>query len=250
MLAPSEAFNWGSILNAGKWFHVTGITPALSRSAADATLAAVRAANSRGLKVSCDLNFRRKLWNWHTGVAPRDLAERTMRSILPFVDVVIANEEDAEMVLGITASGTDVGAGVVRAGAYVAVAREIVRRFSNIALVAITLRESFSASHNNWGGMLYDAATDGAEFAPRDEAGQYRPYEIRSIVDRVGGGDAFAAALIFALSTPELSAQSVAVSFAVAASCLKHSIPGDANLATRGEVEALMKGQVSGRVKR
>jgi len=250
MLAPSEAYNWASILQGAKWFHITGITPALSRNAADATLAAVRAANSRGLTVSCDLNFRRKLWSWHAGVAPRDLAERTMRSILPFVNVVVANEEDAEMVLGIAASGTDVGTGVLRANAYPAVAREVVRQFPNVSRVAVTLRESISATHNNWGGMLYDAATDTAEFAPHDGAGRYRPYEIKSIVDRVGAGDAFAAALIYALSTPELSASSAAVAFAAAASCLKHSIPGDANLTTRSEAEALMKGHGSGRVKR
>lgn len=245
---PAEAYDWPDILTGKKWLHITGITPALSRATADASLAAVRTASELGLTVSCDLNYRRKLWRWHSCVQPRDLAERTMRSILPYVHVVIANEEDAEQVLGIAAPGTDVEAGALRVDGYSLVAQEIVRQFPNVAHVAITLRESVSASHNNWGGMLYEASTKTAVFAPVDQDGAYRPYEIRNIVDRVGAGDAFAAGLICAMRDPALS--SSAVAFAAAASCLKHSIPGDVNLVTRGEVEALMRGSGTGRVVR
>ncbi len=249
-LAPPEAYSWSSILQDRAWFHVTGITPALSRNAADATLAAVKTAKAKGLIVSCDLNFRRKLWTWHAGVPARELAERTMRNILPYVDVVIANEEDAEMVLGIKASGTDVAVGRLNPEAYAVVAREIVRQFPNVSRVAITLRESISATHNNWGGMLYDAKTDTAFFAPTDGDGNYAPYEIRSIVDRVGAGDAFCAGLIYASLTAELSDPPRIASFAAAAGCWKHSVQGDMNLASRSEIEALMKGQASGRVQR
>jgi 2-dehydro-3-deoxygluconokinase len=249
-LSPVEAYNWNSCLQNRAWFHVTGITPALSHTAADATLAAVRAAKSKGLTVSCDLNFRRKLWNWHAGTPPRELAERTMRGIMPFVDVVIANEEDAEMVLGIKPAATNVEEGRLSATSYTEVAREIVRQFPNVGKVAITLRESISASHNNWGGMLYDARSSLAAFAPVAADGTYMPYEIRNIVDRMGAGDAFAAGLIFALLTAELSDPPRAVAFATAAGCLKHSIPGDMNLVSRTEIEALMKGHASGRVQR
>lgn len=250
MLAPPEAYNWPSILSGRTWFHVTGITPALSRNAAEAAAAAVRAAQAAGLTVSCDLNFRKNLWNWHQGLSSRDLAERTMRAILPYVHLVIANEEDAEMVLGIKASDTDVERGQVRAEAYADVARAIVKQFPSVTRVAITLRESVSATHNNWGGMLYTAVDDQAYYAPLDAEGRYAPYEIRAIVDRVGAGDSFAAGLIYALSHDDLASPDTAVAFAAAASCLKHSIPGDVNFVTRSEVEALMKGQASGRVRR
>jgi 2-dehydro-3-deoxygluconokinase len=173
-----------------------------------------------------------------------------MKTILPFVDVVIANEEDCHDVLGIKAGETDVHAGALDTARYPDVARQVVKRFPNVSKVAITLRESYSATHNNWGAMLYDAASDKAVFAPLDADGNYRPYEIKNIVDRVGGGDAFAGGLIFALITPELSEPQTAVKYAVAASCLKHSIKGDFNCSTRGEVEALMGGSASGRVVR
>lgn len=250
MLAPSEAYNWHSILSRAGWFHVTGITPALSHSAAESALAGMREAKAAGAVVSFDLNFRKTLWKWHTGLKGRDLAERTIRGLLAHADIVIGNEEDADLVLGIRAEGTDVERGRLRADAYADVARQMVRQFPHVRQVGITLRESVSASHNNWGGMLYDSQTDQAVFAPLDSDGLYCPYQIRHIVDRVGGGDAFAAGLIFALSTPELTEASRAVSFAAAASCLKHSIQGDLNLVSRAEVEALMKGHSSGRVKR
>jgi 2-dehydro-3-deoxygluconokinase len=250
MTTPSAAYDWEAIFAEARWFHVTGITPALSRNAAEATIAAARAAKAAGATVSCDLNFRKKLWNWEPGTKPRDLAEATMRQVLPFVDVVIANEEDAEQVLGIHAAGTDVESGQLNVAAYTEVAREIVRQFGNVSRVAITLRESISATHNNWGGMLFDAATDAAYFAPLTADGAYQPYEIRDIVDRVGGGDSFGAGLVFASITPELADPATAIRYAVAASCLKHSILGDLNYATRTEVESLMGGSASGRVNR
>jgi len=250
MLTPPDAYGWTECFAGAHWFHVTGITPALSEHAAASALAAAQAAHAAGATVSCDLNFRKKLWNWRPGTKTRALAEETMRQLLPLVDVVIANEEDAEQVLGIHAADTDVESGTLNVAAYERVAAQIVQQFPNVSKVAITLRESISASHNNWGGMLYDAATGLAHFAPLDANGTYAPYEIRNIVDRVGGGDSFAAGLIFALLTEELCAPASAIRFAVAASCLKHSILGDMNYATRAEIEGLMAGQASGRVNR
>lgn len=250
MLTPADAYDWPAVFQGADWFHITGITPALCTYTAQATLQAVQAAKAAGLMVSCDLNFRKKLWNWQPGINPRVLAEQTMRQVLPYVDVVIANEEDAAQVLGIHAAGTDVEAGQLDVTAYRDVAAQLVAQFSNVSHVAITLRESISATHNNWGGMLYEAATGVAFLAPLNGAGDYAPYEIRHIVDRVGGGDSFAAGLIFALHTDALRDPASAIHFAVAASCLKHSIIGDFNYATRREIETLMAGQVSGRVQR
>jgi len=247
--AAPEDFAWPAIFRNAVWLHTTGITPALSAKAFASCLAAVRAAKAAGLSVSCDLNFRKKLWAWEPGTKPAALARRCMSEILPAVDLCIANEEDAADVLGIHAQGSEIEHGKLAIDRYPEVAREIVRRFPNVRRVAITLRESISASHNNWGGMLYDAAADQACFAPEQD-GAYRPYEIRNIVDRVGGGDSFGAGLIFALNTPELSAPRDAIRFAVAASCLAHSVEGDLNYCSRAEVEALMGGSASGRVVR
>jgi 2-dehydro-3-deoxygluconokinase len=248
-LTPGEDYAWSEIFADACWFHVTGITAALSANAAEAAILAARLAREAGATVSCDLNFRKKLWNWEPGTGPRELAEKTMRRLLEFVDVVIANEEDAADVLSIHAADTDVHAGQVAHEKYPAVAREIQRQFPQVKQVAITLRESLSASHNNWGAMLLDTATDTVHFAPLRD-GQYEPYQIKNIVDRVGGGDSFGAGLIFALTTPELQEPGRALSFAVAASCLAHSLPGDINYVTRAEVESLMGGSASGRVVR
>ena len=250
MLTPASAYDWAAIFAGASWLHVTGITPALCENTAQATRDAVQAAKAAGLTVSCDLNFRKKLWNWRSGMKARELAEETMRGILPCVDVVIANEEDAEMVLGIHAAGSDVDSGALQVDAYRQVAAEIVAQFPNVTHVAITLRESISATHNNWGGMLYTAADTACHFAPLAADGGYAPYEIRDIVDRVGGGDSFAAGLIYALQEEGLCAPAQAIRYAVAASCLKHSILGDFNYVTRSEVEGLMAGQASGRVNR
>lgn len=246
---PADAYDWPGIFEGAGWLHLTGITPALSKTAAETVLHAARAARQSGLVVSCDLNFRKKLWDWEPGTDSRKLAGRVMREILPFVEVLIANEEDAADVLGIHAENSDVESGRLDVSKYPGVAKKIVDQFPNIQKVAITLRESLSASHNNWGGMLYDARSGMSHFAPLRD-GIYQPYAIKNIVDRVGGGDSFGAGLIFALNTPELSAPQDAIAFAVAASCLCHSIPGDINYTSRSEVEALMKGSGSGRVVR
>jgi 2-dehydro-3-deoxygluconokinase len=247
-LTPGDAYDWDAIFKDAKWLHTTGITPALSEIAAEATETAVRTAKEKGLTVSCDLNFRKKLWQWKEGVPANQLAQKTMRKFLPFVDVVIANEEDAHDVLGISAENTDIESGQLDVDKYTDVAKEIVHQFPNVTKVAITLRESLSATHNNWGAMLYDASTQTSHFAPQNGQGNYAPYQIKNIVDRVGGGDSFGAGLIFALNTPELAKPDDAIRFAVAASCLCHSINGDFNYSSRAEVEALMKGSGSGRV--
>ena len=249
-LAGPDEYDFHAALDGVTRVHVTGITPALSENAFRSTLELVCLAAEKGAAVSCDLNFRKKLWRWRPGTEPRSLAGECMSEILPLVDLVIGNEEDAEMVLGIRAQGTSVEEGKVDAAAYEQVARRICARFPNVSLVAITLRESLSASHNNWGAMLLDAKVDQARFAPLDAQGTYRPYEIRNIVDRVGAGDSFAAGLIYALDSDQYAEPEAALRFAVAASCLKHSIPGDWNYVSPGEIEALAAGQASGRVRR
>ncbi|HPN84446.1 MAG TPA: sugar kinase [Victivallales bacterium] len=248
-MTPPEAYRWDEIFKGATWFHISGITPAISKNAAETSIAAVKKAKELGLTVSCDLNFRKKLWNWDTSIKPQALAEKTMRQMLPYTDLVIANEEDASDILGIHAGDTDVHSGKLEISKYPDVAAKIAAQFPNVSKVAITLRESVSATHNNWGAMLYDCKSKKACFAPEKD-GKYAPYEIRNIVDRVGGGDSFAAGLVFAMMDEKLSAQQSAVSFAVAASCLAHSILGDVNYVSRKEVEALMGGSGSGRVVR
>lgn len=225
---PGE-FPWEEILRGADWFHFTGITPALGDNVAAVTLEAVQAAKKLGLTVSCDLNYRKNLWS-------PEKAQATMTKLMAYVDIAIGNEEDAEKVFGIKAPASDVTAGQISEEGYRQVAAELARRF-NLKMVAITLRESFSAFDNGWSALLYD----GEEFY------RSRRYQIH-IVDRVGGGDAFAGGLIYAL----LEGWSVreALEFAVAASCLKHTIPGDFNHVTREEVQTLMKGDASGRVQR
>ena len=247
-MTPASAYDWPSIFTGAQWLHLSGITPALSKKAAEATIEAAQQAKQLGCIVSIDLNFRGKLWKWDNNLSERELAQKTMRQILPYVDVVIANEEDCHDVLGIQAGETDVHKGALDVQKYPDVARKVVDQFPSIQKVAITLRESHSATHNNWGAMLYDSQSDRSYFAPLNANEIYQAYEIKDIVDRVGGGDSFAGGLIFALITPELSDPKVAIKYAVAASCLKHSIKGDFNYSTRAEVEALMNGSTSGRV--
>ncbi|MBB6429157.1 sugar kinase [Algisphaera agarilytica] len=249
-ITPADQYDWEAIFEGAGWLHLSGITPALSEVAADATERAAKAAQQAGVPVSIDLNFRKKLWGWSPDLPSRELARQVMGRILPQVSVVIANEEDCADVLDIRAGDTDVEAGSLEIDGYPLVARRVVEQFPNVQKVAITLRESLSANHNNWGAMLYDSAEDKPYFAPLNDNADYQPYEIKNIVDRVGGGDSFAGGLIFALNTPALQAPGDAVRYAVAASCLKHSIKGDFNFSTRPEVEALMHGAASGRVVR
>ena len=249
-VSPPDLYDWKRILGDASWFHVTGITPAIGSAPAAAAVDGARAARAKGLPVSCDLNYRKKLWNWESGTAPTALARRVMQELLQSVTVLIANEEDAEQVLGIHAPGSNVEAGTINLEGYAWTAREIVRQYPSVEKVAITLRESYSANHNNWGALLYDKATDTVHLAPITADGSYAPYEMRNIVDRVGAGDSFGGALIFAFTTPELSDPQTALQYAVAASCLKHGLYGDFNLCSRSEIEGLMKGSGTGRVQR
>lgn len=248
-LTPAEVYDWPALLQGAHSLHVSGITPALSLAAAQATIAAVQVAKANGIRVSCDLNYRAKLWDWRPGTDRNELAAEIMSQVLPFVDILIANEADCGDVLDIHAGNSEVESGNVEVAAYPDVARQVATRFPNLSLIATTLRESYSANHNNWGAMLFDVASDHPFFAPETN-GNYTPYEIRNIVDRVGGGDAFAAGLLFALNHDEYKSPQSALQFATAASCLAHSILGDFNFSSRSEVEALMKGSASGRVVR
>jgi 2-dehydro-3-deoxygluconokinase len=249
-LTPADAYDMAVALDGVSWVHTTGITPSLSKQAFESTLQLVKAAAERNIPVSVDLNFRKKLWRWDASQEPKALAQQCMTAILPYVSLVIANEEDAADILDIHASGTSIEDGRIDANAYIDVAREIAKRFPTVERIAITLRESYSADHNNWGAMLYTAETDQACFAPLDSNNDYRAYEIRDIVDRVGGGDSFGAGLIHALRSERFGEPQDAIRFAVAASALKHTISGDFNLVSESEVEALMNGSGSGRVQR
>lgn len=225
--------DWESVFSDAGWFHWTGITPAISEVAAAVCLEAVKTAREMGVTISCDMNYRKNLWKWGKS------ASEVMPEILSFCDVAIGNEEDAEKVFGISAEGVDVTAGHVDAGAYKYVCDKLGERFPNLRNIAITLRGSISASYNTWSGILWD---EGKIYSARQ-------YDITQIVDRVGGGDAFAGGLIYGLLNYSTDKQK-AIEFAVAASCLKHSIFGDFNLVTVDEVEKLMGGDASGRVSR
>jgi 2-dehydro-3-deoxygluconokinase len=244
-LTPAGAYDWSAILDSAGWLHLTGITPALSQAAAESTLTAAEQARRRGVTVSCDLNYRAKLWRWEPGTPARQLAARTLQALLPQVDLLFAGPADADL-LGVTVPPGDAKHDL---DAYPDFARQVAACFPNVRRIATTLRESHSASHNDWGAILYDAATNGTVLAPFSE-GHHRPYVIRNIVDRVGAGDAFAAGLIFALSCGEYPTDADALEFAAAASCLAHSIPGDFNLSTRAEIDVLRRGSASGRVER
>ena len=224
-------FDWQEIFGGVKWLHITGITPALSESAADLSLEAVKAAKQAGVTVSCDFNFRGKLWKWGK------TAPQVMTDLVKYVDIGIANEEDCQKSLGITVD-VDVESGELDTAKYEALSAKVLTEFPNMSVIAITLRESHSADRNGWSACL------------RDEKGfrLSRRYEITDIVDRVGGGDSFASALIYGLNAYQDRQESL--EFAVAASCLKHSILGDFNRVSVAEVEHLMGGDASGRVQR
>jgi 2-dehydro-3-deoxygluconokinase len=222
--------DWQTVFADAGWFHWTGITPAVSEGAARVCREAAQAAREMGLTVSCDLNYRQKLWKWGKK------AGEVMPELVSYCDMTVGNEEDADKVFGIKAPGIDVTSGEVEADAYVYVCNELVKRFPDLKTVAITLRGSRSASHNTWSAILWRQGQ--IYSAPR--------YDIASIVDRVGGGDSFCAGLIYGLEMYHDAQQ--ALNFAVAASCLKHTIPGDFSLVSVAEVEKLMGGDASGRV--
>lgn len=249
-LAGPDEYNFPAALDGVRHVHVTGITPAISEQGFLATLRLVELAQEGGCTVSCDLNYRKKLWNWRPGTPQQKLAGECMEQILRHVNLVIGNEEDAADVLGIHAHGTNVSAGQIDSAAYEQVAREIAGRFKQVTGVAITLRESVSADHNNWGAMLFDEQSNQAYFSPLDADGNYSPHPIRDIIDRVGAGDSFGAGLLCALASDDFNQPQQAIDFAVAASCLKHSIQGDFNYVTKSEVAALVAGNATGRVQR
>jgi 2-dehydro-3-deoxygluconokinase len=230
-IAKPGDIDWDSALEGAGWFHITGITPAISASAAVLSLEAVTKARAKGITVSCDLNYRKNLWKWGKP------AVEAMRELVSLADIAIANEEDVQMALGIRAQ-VDVESGELDLEQYRKLSATVLAELPNLRGVAITLRESRSASHNGWSACW----NDGKEFLAS------RRYEITHIVDRVGGGDSFAAGLIYGLMA--LATPGEALEFAVAASCLKHSIPGDFNRFTVDEVNALVKGGGSGRVQR
>jgi len=235
--APVGTFDWVKIFTGADWFHVTGITPAISQSAADLTLEALVKAKEMGLTISCDYNYRKKLWNYGR------TAQEVMREVVKYVDVGIANEEDCQKSLGVAVQSTIsidkvVESGVIDVDHYQVLAEKVLETFPNLKKQAITLRESFSADHNGWSACMHN----GKDFFVS------RHYDIKNIVDRVGGGDAFAGGLIYGLISAMDDEK--ALNFAAAASCLKHSISGDFNRSTLAEVKKLMEGDVSGRVQR
>jgi 2-dehydro-3-deoxygluconokinase len=224
--------DWRAVFADADWFHWTGITPAIAAGTAAVCLEAVQTAREMGLTVSCDLNYRKKLWRWGKK------AGEVMAELVSLCDVAVGNEEDAAQVFGIHAPDTDVIAGKVEADKYRSVCEQLNERFPSLKTIAITLRGSLSASHNTWSGVLWD---NGRFYIGTT-------YDITHIVDRVGGGDAFVGGLIYGLRTYDDRQR--ALEFAIAASCLKHSIYGDFNLVTVDEVEKLMAGDASGRVSR
>ncbi len=228
-LAKPEDFDWEKIFEGVDWFHFTGITPALGGDLPEICLEACKAAKAHGVTVSCDLNFRKKLWSSQE-------AEKVMSKLMEYVDVCIANEEDAKDVFGIEAENSDINSGKLNHEGYISVAKQLCARFG-FKKVAITLRSSISASDNDWAGMLY--ADGEAHFSPT--------YHMH-IVDRVGGGDSFGGGLIYSLMTGK--SDSDAINFAVAASCLKHAVEHDFNMVSIAEVESLAGGNASGRVQR
>jgi len=228
-MAKKEDFNWDKIFRDTKWFHFTGITPALGENVAAICEDACKAAKAKNITISCDLNYRKNLWT-------REQAGKVMSHLMQYVDVCIANEEDADDVFGIKAPDTDVTGGKLSREGYRHVALQLAERFG-FSKVAITLRGSISANDNNWGGMLYDG----------NEC-YFSPNYLIHIVDRVGGGDSFAGGLIYSLIKGKEPQD--AINFATAASCLKHSIELDFNLVSVNEVENLVKGNASGRVQR
>ena len=230
-LAKTGSIDWKSALAEATWFHTTGITPAISAHAAELTLEGLRAAREMGIQISCDLNYRKNLWKWGKS------ASEVMPELLKLVDVCIANEEDCQKAIHIHVD-IDVESGSLEREKYSELAERVLATFPNLKTLAITLRESKSASHNAWSACLHT----------RRDFLLSRKYEITHIVDRVGAGDTFAAGLIYGLT--QLGSEAEALEFAVAASCLKHSLPGDFNRFTVGEVRALMQGSGSGRVER
>ena len=227
-----DMINWDEVFKDATWFHWSGITPAISQGAADTLKIAIDKANEKGVTVSTDLNYRKKLWNY--GKTPKEI----MPKLVAGCDIVFGNEEDAEMVLGIAPENVDITSGKLSAEDYRSVSEQIMKQYPRVKKVVTSLRGSISASHNSWAGVLYNGK----------ELLETQTYQITHIVDRVGGGDSFMGGLIYGMLTYKDDQK--ALDFAVAASCLKHTIEGDFNQVTIQEVEKLMSGDASGRVSR
>jgi len=225
--------DWDKVFEGVTWFHWTGITPAISQGAADVCLEAIKKANEKGITVSCDLNYRKNLWKYGK------TAGEVMPKLVAGTDIVLGNEEDAEKVLGVKPEGVDVTGGHVEGAAYESVSKQIMKQFPRCKKVITTLRGSINANHNSWAGVLWDGKT----------LFESPTYQITHIVDRVGGGDSFMGGLIYGLLTWSEDDQK-ALNFAVAASCLKHTVLGDFNQVSVDEVMKLMSGDASGRVAR
>jgi 2-dehydro-3-deoxygluconokinase len=230
-LAKKGDIDWDQALEGAKWFHITGITPAISESAKELSLESVKKAKEKGITVSCDLNYRKNLWKYGKK------ASEVMPELMRFVDIAIANEEDFQKALGIQAD-VDVESGSLDHAKYEKLTNAVLEQYPDLKMTAVTLRESTSADINGWAACIND----------RKQFYVSRRYEIRDIVDRVGGGDSFAAGLIYGLNTYDDNRE--ALEFAVAASCLKHSIPGDFNRVNVEDIEKLKNGDSSGRVQR
>jgi 2-dehydro-3-deoxygluconokinase len=230
-ITPAQAYDWDAILAGCDCFVISGITPALSANAAEVTLHAVRCASACGIPVVCDMNYRAKLWLWQPPLTARELATQTMRGILPYVSLFVGGISDATAVLGLDDdTSPDICASALAAA------------FPQLTRIAFTLRAGSTANEQCFSGALWEAATGVLHRAPL--------HRITQVVDRLGAGDAFTAALLFALRTPELSAADQAIAFATAAGCLAHSIEGDYHFCSRAEIEAVMRGEATGRVSR
>jgi 2-dehydro-3-deoxygluconokinase len=228
-ITPASAYDWSSIFESCEWFIISGITPAISRNAAEVALVAVQEARNRGIKVVCDMNYRTKLWRWEPPLSARELATRTMRELLRHVTVFVGGISDATAMLGIEFSGD-----------LKTLAQQILAEFTNLTHAAFTLRDGSTSAAQCFSGALYEAATGTLHNAP--------VYTITQVIDRLGAGDAFTAGLVFSFLQHSTAPSSIA--FATAAGCLAHSIEGDYNYSTRAEIEAAMQGDGGGRVSR
>ena len=248
-LASPGDLEWNSALEEAQWLHLSGITPALSRGAAELTREGAEKARAAGIPYSIDLNYRARLWRWEEGTGPEALARSVLPPIARGAALVAGNEEDALRIFGLTVKGLDLSRGRLDPAAYAGLAEETAARCPGARFVAFSLRRSLDASRNLWGGMLFDVETGKAHYHPRDEEGNFAPLEIAPMVDRVGAGDAFTAGLLFGLFH-ERTLPARALALAVAAGALAHTYPGDWLLSGLEEVDALARGETSGRIRR
>ncbi len=248
-LSGKGAVDWDKAMEGTGVFHVSGISPAVSRKACELTVQGLENAKKKGITISVDLNFRSKLWKWDKEKKPEVLARETMTRIVSKADILFGNEEDAQKVFGMKTKGLDLATGSLDPGEYERLVMELSRRFSGLKYIALSLRYSMDASRNLWGGLLYDVGSEVIHFHPAKEGGGFLPMEISSIVDRVGAGDAFAGGILFGLwHMRYLPAKALAVG--VSAGALAHTFPGDWFYSNLDQVEALASGITSARIQR